>query len=485
MTLPMIRFARSVVALGIALGARLASAQVTTTISGTVYDSVGQRRLAGALVQIAHATRPAEVRSVETAADGSFRFDQVPTGTWLLGFFHTAVDSLGLPAPMLRVSIADSTAVRAMLATPSPQTIVRQRCGRDSTTLWMGRVRDARSGAYIDSATVVAQWTVIATQGGTISRQTPGVVITTDGDGRFDLCHLPADEMVVLRAWKGNDSTGTSMLAMPSSRLLLRDLFIAPAQVAQRAVPDESSTRAQDSVVVPVLVGVARVQGRVTRADGRPVRGARVRLSDAGAEATTNADGFYALDSLPLGTRLLDARAIGFLPVTRIVDLLPTTPIALDVVLESRQAFLDTVKVVGDRMYESPQYREFLQRKRSGFGYYADEQDLERYDPLYLSDILRRYPGITVRGTAGNAQVFMRSAFMQGGGGLCTPVIFLDGAMLSAVQGFSPDFLVPAQQIRGVEVYTRASGMPAQFQTMSGCGSIAVWTGPRRLQLPP
>lgn len=481
----MIRVALAACLLAFGLWARAADAQVTTSVSGTVYDSVGQRRLEGATVQIARSDRPAVARSFRTGADGNFRFDTLDAGTWLLGFFHPVLDSLGLVSPMLRVSISDTTAVRAMLAVPSPRTIVRASCGTDSTRgYWQGRVRYAVTGAPVDSALVVAQWSVIVTTGGTISRQTPGVTTLTDADGRFGLCQLPSDEMVVMRAWKGGDSTGTSMFTLPNNGLLVRDLFVAPTELAQRTVPDESSDRRRDSVVVPVLVGGARVQGRVTRPDGRPLRGARVRLAEAGAEATTNQDGYYALDSLPLGTRLLDARAIGYLPVTRMVDLLPTTPMSLDVVLESRQTFLDTVKVVGDRLYDSPQYRDFLQRKRSGFGYYADEQDLERYDPLYLSDIVRRYPGITVRGTAGNSQIYMRSPFMQGGG-MCQPVIFLDGMMLAAVQGFSPDFFVPAQDIRGVEVYTRASGMPSQFQTLSGCGSIVVWTGRRRLTLPP
>ncbi len=476
---------RALACVVLAVAARVTAAQVVTSVSGTVYDSVGQRQLPGALVQMVRPDRPALVRSIETGRDGAFRFDSLTTGTWLLGFFHPALDSLGLAIPMVQVSIVDTLPVRAMLATPSPRTIARLRCGSDTTQYWTGQVRDARNGLPIDSATVVAQWSELVANGNNISRRTPGVVATTDTEGRFGICHLPRDEMIVMRAWRNGDSTGTSMFSMPASGFLRRDLFLAPSQVGQRTVPDESSSRARDSVVVPVLVGGARVQGRVTRIDGRPVRGARVRLGDAAAEATTNQDGYYALDSLPLGTRLLDARAIGYLPVMRIIDLLPTTPVSLDVVLESRQAFLDTVKVVGERVLESPQYREFLQRKRSGFGYYADESDLERYNPMYLSDILRRYPGITVQGSAGNAQVFMRSPFMQGGGGYCQPVIFLDGAMLSGIQGFSPDFLVPAQQIRGVEVYTRASGMPAQFQTMSGCGSVVVWTGGRRLPLPP
>ena len=459
---------------------------MTTSISGAVYDSVGRRHLGDAIVQIARVDRPSEARSVRTGIDGAYRFDGLTTGAWLLGFFHPVLDSLGLESPLLQVTIADATPVRAMLAIPSPQRIVQLMCGRDTTHrgFWHGRVRDARTGAPVDSATVVAQWSVIVASGTTIARQTPGVIAVTNAEGRFALCQLPTDEMVVLRAWKGADSTGIAMTSMPDGGLLVRDLLVAPTQLVERTVADETSGQRRDSVVVPVLVGGARVQGRVTRVDGRPVSGARVRLADAGAEATTNTDGYYALDSLPLGTRLLDARAIGFLPVTRIVDLLPTTPIALDVVMESRQAFLDTVKVLGDRVVEAPQYLDFLQRKKSGFGYYADEQDLERLDPFYLSEIVRRFPGITVRGTPGNSQIFMRSPFMQNAG-FCRPVIFLDGAMMSSIDGFSPDFLVNAQQIRGVEVYTRAAGMPAQYQTMSGCGSIVVWTGRRRIPLPP
>ncbi|MBK8247109.1 MAG: hypothetical protein IPK85_06915 [Gemmatimonadetes bacterium] len=78
---------------------------------------------------------------------------------------------------------------------------------------------------------------MIVTTGGTISRQTQGSTLT-DADGRFGLCHLPSDEMVVMRAWKGGDSTGTSMFTLPNNGLLVRDLFVAPTELAQRTVPE-------------------------------------------------------------------------------------------------------------------------------------------------------------------------------------------------------------------------------------------------------
>ncbi len=464
----------------IGLVAPPAAGQVTS-ITGTVYDSVSRRHLSGAVVQLARLDRPSEGRTTRSQADGVFRFDSVGVGSWLLGFFHPSVDSLGIEAPMLRIVIGDSTPVRAMLAIPSPRTILTSSCGADSAArgMWVGRVRDARTSQPIDSASVVAQWSVITASGNTISRQTPGITVVTDASGAFGICGLPTDEMVVMRSWKGADSTGTSMIALPAHGILVRDLFIAPAQNAQRRVADPSS-RSRNSIVVPVLTGGARLQGRVVRANGRPVGGARVRLADAGVEATTNQEGYYALDSLPLGTRLVDARAIGFLPVTRVIDLLPSAPVAMDVVLESRQVFLDTVKVVADRVYESPQYRDFLQRKRRGWGYFADENDLNRMDPAFLSDVVRRFPGVMVSGA--NRDIFFRSTGSQG---YCRPTVWIDGMMTLPMEGFSTDYFLPVEQVRGIEVYTRTGGMPAQYQTMNGCGALVVWTGARRLSLPP
>jgi hypothetical protein len=40
--------------------------------------------------------------------------------------------------------------------------------------------------------------------------------------------------------------------------------------------------------------------------------------------------------------------------------------------------------------------------------------------------------------------------------------------------------VVTMADVIGIEVYTRISDIPLEFQTRSHCGVIAVWTGRRR-----
>ena len=151
------------IALACALARPAAGQGARATVSGTVYDSVGQRRLEGAFVQLVRADSPAVNRTARSDASGAFEFDSVPAGSWLLGFYHPVLDSLDLTTPLLLLTVREPSPVRAMLAVASPQTIVRDRCAAagDTSGLWYGRTRSALTGLPVGGAAVVARWTTI------------------------------------------------------------------------------------------------------------------------------------------------------------------------------------------------------------------------------------------------------------------------------------------------------------------------------------
>ena len=60
----------------------------------------------------------------------------------------------------------------------------------------------------------------------------------------------------------------------------------------------------------------------------------------------------------------------------------------------------------------------------------------------------------------------------------CVPDLWLDG--MPAPKDFEFNHLVSGYDIYALEVYTRAVQVPAEFQSMSGCGAIIVWTGVRK-----
>lgn len=112
----------------LALPAPQAKGQAPATgarVSGAVYDSVAKRPLVGALVQLVVRDVPSVSRTTATDSSGSFQLDDVAAGTWLVGFYHPALDSLGLESPLFSLVIRDSTPVRAMLAIPAPRSIMR------------------------------------------------------------------------------------------------------------------------------------------------------------------------------------------------------------------------------------------------------------------------------------------------------------------------------------------------------------------------
>ena len=73
-----------------------------TVIRGVVFDSLNMRPLAEATVQIAAASGTSWVRTYETDSNGAFEFTAVPSGTYLIGFFHASLDALGLVPPVWR-----------------------------------------------------------------------------------------------------------------------------------------------------------------------------------------------------------------------------------------------------------------------------------------------------------------------------------------------------------------------------------------------
>ena len=469
--------------LGLTLsGALPVSAQDTTSrgasVSGAVYDSVAKRPVPGALVQLVVRGSPHVSRATRTDAAGRFQIDSVTAGTWLMGFYHQALDSLGLASPLLQLDIRDSTPVRAMLAVPSPRTIVRATCGDSSGTssLWMGQTRAAGTGAAVPRAKVVVQWSTLVVQENRVNRQTPTISLDASDEGRFAICGVPTGELLFARASQAEDSSGVVTLTIPEEGLLQRDLLL-PADSLSR------NTRivvASADSLPPVRRGGGRIRGIVRKTDGAPLANVRLTFWETGDEVTTGASGNYEIDSLPPGSATLEARALGYLPLTRTVDIHPSASAVADFVMESRKTYLDTVRVVGTRVYESPQFRAFLERKKRGFGYFMDEDQIERRNPFYVSDLFRMVPGVRILPGGFGGQVLMRGTGFQA---WCTPTVFLDGMRMASIDGIGFESFVSPHDVRAVEVYTRGSSMPGEFSTFDGCGAIVIWTGGRRAKI--
>lgn len=450
-----------------------AQAGGSARVSGVVFDSVGMKPIGGALVQMVRHDNPAITRTITADRDGRFAFDSVSPGTHLVGFFHAVADALGLEPPVVAVNVAAGADVRAMLATPSRLAIMLQACPADGPArdpgLWIGTVRSAVTGNQLQGARVSVLWHVLSVEGNAITRKTLGAEAITNEAGLFAVCGIPSSETLHAHAVTGSDESGTFSFFSPVDGFVHSDIFVGPSRVDTLGPPDAAGE-------IPArLSGRGILSGVVRNGDGRAINNARVVFWGRDSEVLTNSNGSFALDSLPLGTHTIEVRALGYIAERRAVHV-RDEPGQEVFVMESRQTYLDTVRVIGRRVQESPRYLEFLERKGKGWGHFLDEIDLGRRNAVFVTDLLRQMPGVYIQGAGPRATVTMKGT---GARAYCSPSLYIDG--MRVFQGAQDiETVLNPDLIRGIEVYTRTAGMPPQFEDY-GCGSIIVWTGQRRI----
>lgn len=466
----------------VVLLARPVDAQVRDTtqpapgavVSGIVHDSIARLPLAGATVQLVGDNPASFVRTVLSDSLGQFALGDVNVGRYRLGFFHPMLDSLGVDAPLREVRVDGQQPVRADLAIPSATRIRAAICGtrtaRDSSSVLVGVVRDARVGEAADGVTVTAEWLEFSFSSNGLVRRIARLVAVTGETGWFAMCSVPSAGTLELSARRGADTTDIIEVALSSEGLVRRDLYLGPMRLS---VAPDTAPRAE-AIIAPTRRlprGEARLSGTVTSvAGGRPLQGAQVSIT-AGPQTRANERGEWTLVDLPVGTRMLEVRAVGYYPERRPVNVVAGAP-PVRVSLSTLRAVLDTVKIVAARV-RGRDITGFLDRSRSGAGRYLTPEDIARRHPIVTSDLFRVFPGLRVdRTPLGDVSLTMRGMFSS----RCVPAIYLDGHHMRNLTADDIDGWVRPKEIAGIEVYT-GPGIPPQFyEGMTDCGSIVIWT---------
>ncbi len=477
-----------------ALSAGVADAQVVSagqhapgaTISGVVRDSIARTPLAGAVVQLIAADNPAQLdRSTVSDSLGRFTLNDVSEGRHKIGFFHPMLDSLGVDPPLKDVFVNGSQEVRTDLAIPSAQRIRRAICGKsatDSGTVIVGVVRSAADGTPIGGASVTGEWVEILFRARGMVRRVPHLVATTSDNGWFAMCNVPSAGVMALIASRGADSTDVIDVSVPPGGFLRHELYLGSSQATFAAAAGKSDLA--DVKKRLVRKGNGTLSGTiVTVADGKPVRGAHVRLID-GPETEANEMGEWSLADAPSGSRMLEVRALGYVPARRRVDVIGD-PAPVRVTLSTLKAVLDTVRITATRL--TPDKSGFEERRQSGFGRFLTSADILKAQPVSLSDVFRSVPGLRFEYDDDLVEKRIR---MRGSFGTCEPAIYINGLAMTT---FSPDstrtgfatvtlssddidtWLRP-RDVTGIEIYTGETAPVEYRQGMSGCGSILIWT---------
>lgn len=468
------------VLIGIALAVRIVHAQVTdtvrgkstATITGVVRDSIAHTPLPGATVQLIGAENQASFAKT-TVADslGHYVIAEIPDGRYVLGFFHPMLDSLGVEPPTREVRIEGQRPVRADLAIPSAvrlrTTICGQHAASDSVGVVVGTVRDARDGSPIARATVFGEWTELTLTREGLTRRMPRLVAVSGENGWFAMCNIPSAGTMTLMASRDADSTDIIEVQVPATGFLRRELYLGSAQTV---VVADTVKRPDSLTLAPRKVrrGDGRLSGTVVSAVGeRPLGNAVVSIVD-GPVTRADDNGFWTITDAPVGSRMLEVRAVGFYPLKRHVNVIAGAP-PLRIAMSTLEAVLDTVRITASPLH-GRDINEFYQRRRRGIGKFLTPEDIANRGVITTSDVFRAVTGVQLeRNGFGGDAIYMRGPF-----GWCVPTVFINGASMAIGPDEIDDFVRP-KDIAGIEIYHEDA--PPQFQRgLSGCGSIVIWT---------
>jgi hypothetical protein len=441
------------------------------SVTGSVYDSIAASPLTGAVVQIVSDDSVGRYGATTTSdGNGRFVFDGVPDGRYNVGFFHAKLDSLGLEPTLRQIRVSGNEPVRIDLAIPSANRLRTAVCGTRSTTdpggMVMGVVRNAGNGNAVGGATVTGEWLEIFLGRTGLGRRIPQVVAHTTSGGWFYMCNVPRVGMMTLRAGHGNDSTDVVDVQIPPDGLIKAELYLGESRsevvdTVKQAVDTAKRT------VRRIRLGPGRLTGTVLSAEGQRLPDAQVGIVD-GPRTRTNERGEWTLVNVPLGTRMLEVRAISYYPRRMPVNV-GTDSGSVRVTLSTLRSVLDTVRITASRLGDRHQSG-FEERRRSGVGRFLTAADIARRSPQWASEIFQTVAGVRMAGD----DIKLRGAFDD-----CSPGLYIDGQYVPPAPGglkaADIDMWVNVNQIKGIEVYF--DHVPGQFQQgLSGCGSIVIWT---------
>lgn len=445
-------------------------------VIGAVWDSVHAAPLAGASVFVEGSARVGL-----TNERGAFMVDSIPAGAYRVRIEHLVLDSLGVQMVTDTIHLAEGDRQTLELAIPSPETMVAVSCPANRRTLGpsaiIGRLLDADSDEPVDGARVSFAWAELSLTAGL--RRVPRLRDARTGpDGVFRVCGLPNDVEGTLQAEKAGVLTSEVPLALQGQSLVVQGLRIGNANTVARGEADTSRARPAQAGArfsAPTLQsGQAVLTGRVVAANGQPVVGARVDVEGTAGIAQTNANGEFRITELPSGTQSVVARQLGYMPVTKPVELSTRAPANVVITMSTPAQVLEAVTVEA-RQDEGLDVVGFTDRKRGATGYFVTGEEVMKRGPNMLTDVFRTIPSLrVVPDGMYNYRVESARGNMLSAG--CVRY-FVDGSPFQAVYPGDIDRIVPPYEVAGIEVYD-GSGAPVQFQIAgsSSCTVIVIWS---------
>lgn len=443
-------------------------------VTGIVFDSVAGAPLAGATVQIVGTGSNGRTYFGAVADSmGRFRVDGVPLGDYVIGFDHLSLRALGLETPVSAVRVTAAGPVEVTLAIPSAETVRAARCGggapRAADGLIAGFVRDADNQVALVGATVDVRWNEIVIVPGRATFQHRRAFGIVGESGAYAVCGIPSDARLTLQVTARKHVGGSVELELPPGGAARQDMTVADSA---------SVTVFKDGTGTSRLRGTAQLTGRVRLRNGRPAEGARVLLPELGLETEANASGAFVFNTLPPGSWMVEARSIGWEPVSKAASLSSGRTATISLTFDASLAVLGTVLVKGEKTRVAKLLEQLIHRKMVGGGtiFIAGDPALEAAH--HVTDVLRSARGflVTKEEDGGGVTITGRgSGSMTNETGKCSMQIYLNGEPMSP--GFKDiDVLLQPKEVLAIEAYNSFETTPIEYRHQYTCGAIVFWT---------
>jgi hypothetical protein len=306
---------------------------------------------------------------------------------------------------------------------------------------------------------------------------------TTIAGGEYVLCGLPLDHPITLVVSRnGQRSSSTSVRVTADAPVASSDLRV-PKSFADAPI-DIDSTK-------------ARLRLRVRNADGTAIPDAEVTLRVQAVSRTVRSenDGDAYFVELPPGEAEIGIRRIGSVAKT-VRASIESGRNEMTVQLTGTVVVLAGARVIGNRDITA-RHAAVDDRIRAGdANHVVTRRDIERRNPIRLSQMLRTAAGVRVIDSAGVTLVVStrgsalaytpdttaQAATSTGRGALdaysltpCVLRLMIDGILSSSS---NVDQVMPID-VYAVEIFYGNARMPQQFagiRNVNLCGLVAIWT---------
>ena len=219
---------------------------------------------------------------------------------------------------------------------------------------------------------------------------------------------------------------------------------------------------------------VGAISGTIRDSAGIPIPGVEIVVLQSKGALYSDSVGTFRFVNLSAGNHQLHFRRLGFAPKALDATVAEGQTLALAVVLEASATEIEGM-TVEELSRRRQMLSDFYDRSSRGFGHFVTREQIEKRNPMNLSDMMRMIPGARLVPLRGGGQATLRFSRAQMGNRDCPPQYWVDGVK---AWNLNIDDIVP-QDVEGIEVYSGASTVPAQFNTREGttiCGVVLIWT---------